>query len=543
MNEWIEYTDDDETVIHLDELLKLFLHHIIAIILTTLLLGGAGFALSSYVITPLYESAIKMYVNNSVNSSSSTSITNSDLTAAQSLVDTYAVVLTSYPTLSEVIEQTGVSYTYEELYDMIETESIDSTEVFSVTVTSPDPEEAAEIANAIAEIAPDEIMEVVSGSSVKVIEYARVATEKSSPSVARFTVVGAFLGFILSCGCIMLFSLVKNGESTEDKIRRSFKDKAVLSVIPQMGKTQKNGKKSKKDDDAAELCEKLSFAAAESYKLLRANISFCFSDQQDCHVIGVTSSVRSEGKSTTSINLAYTLAQTNQRVCLVDCDFRLPSVSKSLKIKQKPGMTNFLAGQAGGKAVLQKYSAGGTRLYIIAAGDIPPNPSELLGSDRMQTVLEMLRETFDYVILDLPPIGIVSDALGVSKYIDGMLFVIREDFYDRKLVSSSLRTLDNMEARLLGMVVTHSTSQQKEYRRYGSKYGGKYGDGYGYGYGQTPEVSLGDLNTAATAKTHRQPTATVVEPAPAAQAESSPAKTSGTDAAGSDSEGVSLIEE
>ncbi|MCD8380884.1 MAG: polysaccharide biosynthesis tyrosine autokinase, partial [Lachnospiraceae bacterium] len=408
----------------------------------------------------------------------------------------------------------------EELYNMVETEAIDDTEVFRVTVTSPDAEEAAELANAIAEIAPDKIMEIVSGSSVKVIEYARVATEKSSPSITKYTAVGALLGFVFSCLGVLLLSLVKNGESTEEKIRRNFKDKAVLSVIPQMGREEKKGKKkNKKDEDAAELCEHLSFAAAESYKLLRANISFCFSSQQDCHVIGVTSSVRSEGKSTTSINLAYTLAQTGQRVCLIDCDFHLPSVARSLKIKQKPGMTNFLSGQAGGNTVLQKYSAGGTRLYVITAGDIPPNPSELLSSERMQTVLQMLRDTFDYVVLDLPPIGIVSDALGVSKYIDGMLFVVREDFYDRKLVSSSLRTLDNMDTRLLGMVVTHSTSQQKEYRRYGGKYGSKYGDqyGYGYGYGSVDPGKLKTDNLQPTSSSSR-----TVEPVKTSQSTAKP---------------------
>lgn len=481
MNEWIEYLDDDETVIHLDELFKLFLKHIAVIILSTFLLAGVGFVYSAFFITPLYESSISMYVNNSVNSSSSTSITSSDITASKYLVDTYVAVLTSRTTLNEVIEQTGVSYTYEELKDMISTEAVDDTEVFEVTVTGADPEEAAEIANAIAQIAPDKIAEIVSGSSVKVIDYAVVATDKSSPSIARYVVIFAMVGFILSCGGIMLFSLIQNGMTAEEKIRRDFKDKAVLSVIPQMGDTTKKKKKGKNEEENAELCGKLSFAPAEAYKLLRANVTFCFSDDKPCRVIGVTSSVRSEGKSTTSINLAYTLAQTSNRVCLIDCDFRLPSVSRTLHIRQKPGMTNFLVGQASGKEVLQKYTSEGTRLYVIPSGDIPPNPSELLTSNRMQTVLRMLEETFDYVILDLPPIGIVSDALGVAKYTDGLLFVVREDTYERKLVSRSIHTLDSAEAKILGMVVTHSSSQQKEYRRYGGKYGSSYGDGYGYG--------------------------------------------------------------
>ncbi|MCC8127693.1 MAG: hypothetical protein LIO92_09915, partial [Clostridiales bacterium] len=136
------------------------------------------------------------------------------------------------------IEQTGVSYSYEKLNAMISTESIDDTEVFRVTVKSDDPEEAAEIANAIAEIAPDEIMEIVSGSSVKVVEYARTATTQSSPNNKKYALMGAIAGFMLSCMGIMLFSLLRNGMSVEEKIRRDFKDKAILSAIPSFSMIQ-----------------------------------------------------------------------------------------------------------------------------------------------------------------------------------------------------------------------------------------------------------------------------------------------------------------
>ncbi len=492
MNEWLEYIDDRRYVIHLDQLFKLFLRNIWIIILCTVLAGGAAFAYSDYCITPLYQSSIKMYVNNTINSSDSTSITSSDITASQNLVDTYAVVLTSYPTLSEVIEQTGVNYTYEQLSAMIATAAIDETEVFRVTVTSSDPTEAAELANAIAEIAPDQIMEIVSGSSVKVVEYARVATTYSSPNKTRYALMGAMLGFCLSCLGIMLFSSLKNGMSVEERIRREYKNKAVLSVIPLMGKKAKGRRKKKEDSSDVELCENLSFASGEAYKLLRENISFCFSDEageKNCRIIGVTSSVRSEGKSTTAINLAYTLALANHKVCLIDCDFRLPSVAKRLKLHRKPGMTNFLAGKASGSEIIQSYTSEQARLCVIAAGDIPPNPSELLGSKRMQEMLKVIGSSFDYMILDLPPIGIVSDALTVTKMIDGMLFVVREDYYDRRILRESMRTLEAVDTKLLGTVVTHSTTLKKEYKHYGSKYGYKYGYQYGYGGESTDDSS------------------------------------------------------
>ncbi|MCD8022364.1 MAG: polysaccharide biosynthesis tyrosine autokinase [Lachnospiraceae bacterium] len=504
MNEWFEYIDNNRCVIHIGELCKLLLKNIWIIILATLVLGGGAYAYSTFCITPLYQSSIKMYVNNSVNTADSTSITSSDITASQNLVDTYAVVLTSYPTLSAVIEQTGVSYSYEQLSAMISTSAIDETEVFRVTVTSSDAAEAAMLANAIADIAPEQIMEIVTGSSVKVVEYARIETSKSSPHRSRYALMGAMAGFVLSCGGIMLLSLLRNGMSVEEKIRRDFKNKAILSVIPLMGddekekggrkgKKKKSGKskrsKKKMSEYEAELCAELSFASSEAYKLLRENITFCFSDKKECRIVGVTSSMRSEGKTTTAINLAYTLALANKKVCLIDCDFRLPSIAKRLNLKKKPGMTNFLVGQSYGENVMQPYSTSQANFIIIAAGDVPPNPSELLGSVHMQEVLEIISKSFDYIILDLPPVGIVSDALTVTKLLDGMLFVVREDYYDRRLLSESMRTLEGVDTKLIGMVVTRSTSQKKEYRRYNYKYGYQYGYDYGYGYGSTEKAA------------------------------------------------------
>ncbi len=342
MNEWLESIDGNRYIIHIGELIKLFLRYIWIIILTTLLFGGAAYAYSAYCITPLYQSSIKMYVNNSTNVSDATSITSSDIAASQYLVETYAVVLTSKPTINAVIEQTGVDYTYSQLCSMISTSAINDTEVFQVTVTGPDPIETAELANAIAEFAPEQIMDIVSGSSVKIVEYADIATHASSPNKSRYALMGAMLGFVLSCGCILLFSLLRNGMSVEEKVRRDFKDRAVLSVIPLMGKKAIGKRRNKDEEENADLCDQLKFSTSEAYKLLRENIFFCLSDIPDSKVIGVTSSVRSEGKTTTSINLAYTLAQANKKVCLIDCDFRLPAVAHSMNLRGKPGMTNLL---------------------------------------------------------------------------------------------------------------------------------------------------------------------------------------------------------
>ena len=256
--------------------------------------------------------------------------------------------------------------------------------------------------------------------------------------------------------------------------------------------TKKTEKSTRRKKQKGLLCDELSFAAAESYKLLRTNLLFSLPDQE-CRVIGVTSSVRGEGKSTTSINLAYTIAQTGKRVLLIDGDMRLPSVGAKLDLGTTPGLSNLLAGLNPERACLRKSSYF-DNWYILPAGDIPPNPSELLGSERMQALLDRYREVFDYILLDLPPVNIVVDALVISKWTDGLIVVVRQNYSDKRSLDSCMYQIQKLEAKLLGFVMTDANigaSSYKSYGKYGKRYGYGYDKDYGYGYGKKggPETS------------------------------------------------------
>lgn len=208
----------------------------------------------------------------------------------------------------------------------------------------------------------------------------------------------------------------------------------------------------------------LNFGAAEAYKLLRANLAFSF-PEGGCKVVGVTSSVPGEAKSTTSANLAYTLAEAGRRVLLMECDLRLPTLGKRLKLKQAPGLSNLLVGQCTGNDVLQ--GSGLLRnLQVITAGSIPPNPSELLSSEQMETTLRVMRDYFDYIVVDLPPVSEVSDAVTISKLLDGILIVVRENYAQKRMVAETVRQLRFANARILGFVMTCSAQQQKGYKNY-----------------------------------------------------------------------------
>lgn len=244
--------------------------------------------------------------------------------------------------------------------------------------------------------------------------------------------------------------------------------------------------------------KKKSFAASEAYKLLRTNIQFSFSTETKCPVIGVTSSLRGEGKSTTSINLAIALAETGKRVLLIDADMRLPSVAAKLNLELSPGLSNLLVQQ---RAIKQKFSDVET-LDILTAGDTPPNPSELLGSQRMETFLNEQKQNYAYIVVDLPPVTSVSDALSVSRVLDGLLLVVRGDYASKKALNETLRQMKLADVHIIGFVYTFAGGRNKGYYSKYGKYGkyGKYSKDYGYGYGEKSKSANANSEKVGTAK-------------------------------------------
>ncbi len=251
-----------------------------------------------------------------------------------------------------------------------------------------------------------------------------------------------------------------------------------MTVMEKLGKKQKYSSFAFREHPKT-LHKNLEFTATEQYKLLRSNLEFTVPEDVKCPVIGVTSSVRGEGKSTTAINLSYVLAEKGSKVLLIDGDLRIPSVAKKMRIPFTPGLTDLLMGNAISVSEFQSEML--KNWYIIPSGNIPPNPSELLGSRRMETVLNKLKDMFDYIIIDLPPVNIVSDALSIANIATGMVVVIREDYTEKKELERCFRQLKLSNFNVLGCVVNGVKSVGSSYSKY-KKY--KYKN-YEYGKAST----------------------------------------------------------
>lgn len=235
-----------------------------------------------------------------------------------------------------------------------------------------------------------------------------------------------------------------------------------------------------------------SFAMTEAHKRLRTNVMFSFAEESEgeCRVIGVTSAVAHEGKSTTSINLAYDLMKAGKKTLLVDADMRLSSVAKLLGVEKAPGLSNLLVGNTRGEDLVQ-HSQAHDGLAVITCGNFPPNPTELLASKRFELMIQSLKKVYEYIIIDLPPVIEVSDALIVSPHVSGMIVVVRQEYVDKRLIDDTVRQLQMSNARIIGFVMTcvqfggkYGKYKYKKYmnKKYGSN---KYGSSkYKYGYTQ-----------------------------------------------------------
>lgn len=243
----------------------------------------------------------------------------------------------------------------------------------------------------------------------------------------------------------------------------------------------KNKNVTTKAGDTAFLHNNLSFSAREQYKMLRTNLNFVLpEDAAKTPIIGVTSSIRGEGKSITSINLAFSLADDGKKVLLIEADLRLPSVCQKMNCKTKVGLTDVLCNNDANQQVNILKVGEDVKLYVLGAGKIPPNPSELLGSKKMEKLLHAMSEEFDIIILDLPPVNIVTDALAVSHLLTGMILVVRNDYVTKHELDDCVRQLNLAGAKVLGTVMNCATDASKSYGRYRYIYKNRYDYKYGY---------------------------------------------------------------
>ena len=337
--------------IDLVRILQTLLKRAWLIILVGVLVGVASYKWADYQHVPMYQASTKLYVNNAISVGTTGSkdfASRISLGTAKEMISSYKVILNTRETLNDVLDYVGLDYSDGRLRGMISMNAVDETEIFQITVTSANPKEAEEIANAVGEILPKRIATIIEGASVKVVEKAIVPTWSIGSAVSSKATSGFIFGAALCAALFIALELldVRIRSTTDLEKTCTY---PLLTTIPNMGlsssgghyyNTKKNKNKDKKASAFAQdkgktlFGDDIHFEAAEGYKMLRTKIQFSFADENDSHVIGVSSALAGEGKSITAINLAYSLAQLEKKVILIDCDLRRPSVAPRLELNR-----------------------------------------------------------------------------------------------------------------------------------------------------------------------------------------------------------------
>lgn len=366
---------------------------------------------------------------------------------AEKQMASYAQVATSPLVLDPIARELGLPITGVELARSVEATVPVDTVIIEINATDPHPEQAAKIANAVGArlakaaggLSPnrDDGTEAVRATTLAVAE---VPTSPSSPNIPRNLAVGLLIGLLLGTGIAILRHLLDTKVRSEQDVR-ALTDRPILGVVAFDQKLPRH---------PVILRDEPLAPPSEAVRRLRTNLQFIDVANRPKTIV-ISSSIPGEGKSTIAINLAVSLADTGARVILVDADLRRPSIAEYIGIEGSVGLTTVLIGRADVEDVVQPL--GTTTLDLLPAGQIPPNPSELLGSPAMSGLLDRLTASYDMVLLDSPPLLPVTDAAVLSKLAGGALVVVGADRIHRPQLQETLGSLETAGAHVLGIVL------------------------------------------------------------------------------------------
>ena len=441
---------------------------VVAVVLSLLLAAG-WMALQ----TPMYRATSQVFVSASQASSAEAGGAVQADVFGQNRVATYAQLVSSPEVLEPVISDLGLTATPRDLAGQITAVNPPQTVLLEVTATDASSAQAAALANAAGQRLADaiETLETADDSDTAPIKVTvtKPAVPPGSPySPHPTTTLG--LALLLGLGIGVGIALLREQLDTTVKGSDQLTDlagAAPLGVIAY-------------DPDAErEPLPALDQQAlrSESFRTIRTNLQYTDVDNPP-KVVAITSSVPSEGKSTAACNLAITMAQAGLRVCLIEADLRRPRVADYLGIESTVGLTDVLAGRVPLREAMLPWNR--YLLTVLPSGTIPPNPSELLSSEQMKSILTTCRNEFDVVIVDTTPLLAVADGAITAAAADGAILMVRHGRTSIDQLEKALTALDQVDARLLGTVLNYAPSKRRD------GYGG-YGYGYGYGYGHTKE--------------------------------------------------------
>lgn len=494
--------------IKLSTLWAVFKKFLIVILLSSVLLGVVGGVYTFLFTKPRYSASVEFMVVNVLDDNPY--IADSMLGAASDIAYTCTEIVNKNVFLSKVVEKHKLgeffgTSNYEainKITPMISAESgEEGSSVFTLKVTSDDVDSTFKVISALRDVMPSVVEEMY-----KISEESSITTTikpvkdvlsrddiiVSKASMVKYSAIGFMFGLVVSYA-ICLFIFVKDTKVyNESTLKDNFSEPVLGSIPSWEDPKNKNGKKrknknndlilGKRDYENKLLCETTPFAITEAFNTLRTNLCYATVDEK-CPVYAITSDFSGAGKSIISTNLAISLASLGKKTLLIDCDLRRPELSEIFPKNNNYGLSDYLAGEVREQDKIFS-DVEKENLNVIFSGKIPPNPSELLGSELMRKLIKECKEKYDVIIIDTPPAFEVSDVGVLSDFVTGTILVARSYHSDIQALKVTSDLISGVNGRVLGFVINDVDYKVSGY--YKNKLG-HYSQKYGIGYSNLKE--------------------------------------------------------
>ncbi len=450
--------------INIRDFLNYLKKYVLVIAAVALVLIIGVFIYDKSIKKPLYTTYTTIILTKSNETQTGTTITQNDILLNQKLVETYSKIIKSKLVLEQVISETGVTYTAEELSENVSVEAYENTEMLKISVTDQDPELAANIANSIAQVFSGEIAKIYQINNISVVDVAVTPEEVSNNTLKRDLLLALFVSIFGTIGVVFVVYYFDDTVKLTDDLE----EEIGMPVVAKVFKSDIGSKNNRKIELLAQKYPKS--VVSESIKTLRTNLQFSSVDE-DIKTILITSSIPGEGKSFISANLAISFAQTDKRVLIVDCDMRKGRQHRIFKLSNSKGLSNLLIDDMTNlKDYINKTSVPG--VHVITRGTVPPNPSELLNSKKNADLLRVLKAKYDVIIYDGVPCNGLPDSIIMSKLVDKVLIVSSDSMTPKSVLESTKKQLESVNAPVAGDVLNNVNRKNSTY----GKYYGYYGD-------------------------------------------------------------------
>ena len=441
--------------------------HWFLLILLFVIIGGGTAIFYNYGAPIKYQSNTTLYVEPGVNANE---VNYQGILTNQRMVQTYAEIIKSRTVINKAIKELNMDVTYKEFTENLTVNVSTDTQMITIYFKDTDKNLARDVANTLANIFIEDVKEKLNVTNISVIDEAIIAKNPVEPKIILNIAIGIAAGAAVGLMLAFLLESMDNKIKTHEDVKKYLKIK-TLGVVPHNSiDNEVNGKKKKYVKPVGGVNIRMitdpTSVISESIRMIRTNLNF-----SDLKVINVTSTVPSEGKSEVITNLAVSFAMLDKKVLIVDCDLRKPKVHRNFGLIRNQGVSDVVLskGNLDYRQVVQTYTQNRVSIDVLTAGSKISNPSELINSVHFSNLMKKLKNDYDLVLIDCPPISNMTDGVLVSKLADGTVYVIESDKTDYQVISDCIEELKNNKVFILGAILT-KVDVKKEKKLYGYKY-------------------------------------------------------------------------